>query len=202
MKRLRALIILAGFCAACGGSPSAEQLDTTESAATFVGTTVANGAYYCGGWWFIEQPIKQRRLRPIDLAPYFVTDVGAVLGPPPAGQPVDPQRNKVMLTCGSMDLKASAACGANAPYCNTAALPTTCQMYAKLAGASAWTFSGWIDVESRTALYDPNATSGPNGAWGMNLHYHYVPSQQGNGRGLSGCGAWGQTPAYLFYVFN
>ena len=201
-RRLKLLIALAGFCfvAACGGPVGVDEpAAPTESASTYVGGIgVFTGSYTCGGeTWTIDQwLINTVQRRAGGLSNLLVTDLGANTGLPPTGEPIDYAHNKVTLLCGTYKFPEDASCGSDR-FCSLAA--ATCRMYAKPAGFSAWSFSGWIDGGG--AVYFPSLS--PNGTYQLLLHYHYVPSQPGDGRGLASCGAFQVlNPPALSFVFG
>lgn len=160
LRRLKFLIALAGFCAACGG-PVDEPVTPADSAQSFSGGyLLTSGAYTCantGESWFIDEQLTQvigRRVA--GLSNIYKTNLGASTGAPPAN--ANASYNRVAFLCDQFSIPVSPACGSQGRLCSTAS--AWCQMYSRRANNPYWQFSGWL---SASLAYLPDLSA--SGIW-------------------------------------
>lgn len=190
IRRLKLLLILAGFCAACGAAPAEEVATPTESAQSFSGGyLLTSGAYTCantGESWFIDEQLTQTMgRRCCGLSNNYRTDLGASTGAPPAN--ANTSYNRVAFLCDQFQIPVSPACGSQGRLCSTAS--AWCRMYSRRANNPYWQFSGWL---SANLAYLPDLSA--SGIWEL----VGVSYGGGNGDGMCPDPQWAPTQWFDF----
>ncbi len=194
LKKLRALIILAGFCAACGGPVDdvAAKDSPLTSAQVYQAPSTAPGlvngwAYSCGtqvyhGRQFVAQSYSDR------------LHLGSTQLMSDGGWSSDPSLNEMKILCPSnlMSDNGSGLCSSQA---------MTCNVYSHAAGQG-WSWSVTAQITNACDLaYAPMGSAGHwEGYWAIILH---LPDRQhlnqwGSGLGMN-CFGVGSTP--VIYAF-
>lgn len=175
-RRLRLLIILAGFCSACGTAP--EEPTPVESAVGWIGQARLEGDYTCSdGAYHIVQPITQRYVRPIDKSTNYYTIAFVDDGAPWS---VDYARNTVQINC-SYKVMAAPVVGSGGALGSTAG--ALCSVFVRWRGSRDWNYQGYTSASMLAYRPDIGARGdyllsfNPAVAWGS-----------GQGYGVNGCG--------------
>jgi hypothetical protein len=194
-RKLRALIILAGFCAACGGTPVDVKEESTAAPLTryqiYDSHPPAAGiftsySYQCASsTWYIRESISQSIAQPLPPV-----SLGTELK---YGGTLNPARNEVQLVCPWQWMfdRGSYADSTNAQ---------TCQIYSHLAGL------GWqlavtdVSVPARWLQYWPIQTGWPNGFFWVGFNLPTNLNSWWTGYGVSACfGGPGGSGGLYFY---
>src|SRR5215207_11389585 len=182
IRKLKLLIILAGFCAACGGPPDATE--ETESALTpaqvWTSETPAmftSDPYQCAGAaWHVRQPIAQWYGFGSWGSWWYTTELAGNSG-------LNLARNEIQIQCPVAAMQNMSTYLRN----STALL---CQVYAHVAG-SGWTWSAQVTVPATGLGYSARGYMGYSaGRWNVTMWLPNYTTQLGwwgTGYGLSAC---------------